>query len=707
MNINSLTIIYGLGAITFFYIAYYSLAYNGRSRTYRTYALLNITMGIWSIVDLLKSMAISGELYLQAKSLDFWYFPAIFLFFYFSLIISKKEFITKKSFVIPYYSAMLIFVLTFLFFLQPIQTNYQDGWYTSVWSENQIKYYKIIISIPVFMALLGTYYIYKNLYLNFQGGSRILRNFVLLIFVLPVLSAIITHYFMDILFDINFYLSLTAYFVLPNIIFSILLNRNINPNFTFEGMIYDILHNNRDILIITNENKEILFVNAAFKKRTGLSENEIKRMHIGFIFKQFLKEYTDEKNEFSKPLEFNEKECIFISKDKKSSHVNIIISSAIDREKNSKGYLYVIQDINKRKKLERQIHQLSVAVEQTDNTVVITDPAGNIEYANPAFEKITGYKINSVVGKNPRFLKSGKHTESFYKNFWNVISSGKTWYGDFHNRKKDGSFYWERCTVTPVMDDSKKIINYIAVKDDITKEKQLKEFQNDIERMMRHDIKTPLNGILNFPDMIMQNPNLTNNDKELLILTKEAGKQILNQIDLFMNLSKLEEGKFIYDPISCNIENILKNITKDLSSIISTKKIEILFFLNNKKYSESEKILLKIDKTLFYTIFSNIIKNAIEASFPGQKVTINIITQFPEKLTITVHNEIPIPIEIRNTFFDKYTSMGKRTGTGLGTYSAKLMVEAMNGQIYFKTRDGDGSHPEDGTTIFVEFPNNV
>lgn len=699
---NSLSTIYLITAFSFFYIAYFSLANNGRSHTYRTYALLNIIMGIWSIVDMHKAMALSAQAFLFAKQFDFWYFPAIFVFFHFSLIIAKKEFISKQSFLIPYYALSVIFILVYIFFLQPIDVTINNSWYTSSWSSSQLTFYRIIIAIPTFMGVTGAVLLYINLYRGISGKNAYKKILILIVFIIPIFAATITHYILDILWDLDFFISLTVYFVIPNLLFSFFLNQNSNPDFTFEGMLHDILHNNQDILIVTDENNDILFVNSTFKRKTNLSENEVQKMNIDTFFKRFFVDYKKDQPSFS---ETDERECRFQSKDNEISYVNINVSSAYNREKKSKGYLYIIKDINEKRNLERHLKQLSVAVEQSQNTVVITDKDGNIEYANPVFEKITGYKRNSVLGKNPRFLKSGKHDNDHYKEFWETISNGNTWNGDFLNRKKDGSLYWERCTVTPVLDHNKNIINYIAVKDDITKEKQLQEFQRDIDRMMRHDIKTPLNGIINFPDLIMQNQNLSEEDKELLQLTKDAGKQILNQIDLFMNISKLEEGRFIYDPASHNIAFILHSIIKELSAISAERKVKISLLVYGSEYKKSDEIILNTDKTLFYTMASNIIKNAIEASNPGQQVTISIEKSEKNSHRLRVHNETPIPAEIRRTFFDKYTTMGKKTGTGLGTYSAKLMAEAMNARIYFTTRDGDGTNPEDGTSIFIEFPN--
>jgi len=131
------------------------------------------------------------------------------------------------------------------------------------------------------------------------------------------------------------------------------------------------------------------------------------------------------------------------------------------------------EDVTATKERERQLRRVQQAVEFAAENVVITDLDGRIVYVNPAFEKTTGYSKEFVKGKNPRILKSGRQGPEVYKNLWETISSGGTWEGEFVNRKKDKSLYVEDVRVAPVRDDEGEIINYIAIKRDITERKQV------------------------------------------------------------------------------------------------------------------------------------------------------------------------------------------------------------------------------------------
>ncbi len=164
-----------------------------------------------------------------------------------------------------------------------------------------------------------------------------------------------------------------------------------------------------------------------------------------------------------------------------------------------------------------KIHQLKLGllqqtIEQIPLTVVITDIDGNIEYVNPGFTKSTGYTAEEAIGQNPRILQSGYHSKDYFVKIWETIRSGQNWYGEFNNKRKDGSLFWESVVIAPISNESGEIKNYVAVKEDITEKQQLirelqiaKERAEESDRLktlflanMSHEIRTPLNGILGY-----------------------------------------------------------------------------------------------------------------------------------------------------------------------------------------------------------------
>jgi PAS domain S-box-containing protein len=139
------------------------------------------------------------------------------------------------------------------------------------------------------------------------------------------------------------------------------------------------------------------------------------------------------------------------------------------------GFIEVVEDISENKKVEEQINKLSHAVEQSPTAIVVTDTTGNIEYVNPQFTRLTGYSSEEVLGKNPRFLKSGEQPTEFYQQLWDTINSGKVWHGEFHNKKKNGELYWESASISPIMDGKGTITHFVSIKEDITNRKKTEE----------------------------------------------------------------------------------------------------------------------------------------------------------------------------------------------------------------------------------------
>jgi diguanylate cyclase (GGDEF)-like protein/PAS domain S-box-containing protein len=150
-------------------------------------------------------------------------------------------------------------------------------------------------------------------------------------------------------------------------------------------------------------------------------------------------------------------------------------SNPIYRDGKIVGAVVSFRDISARIFNEKRIRTLLQAVEQSPVSVVMTDTQANIEYVNHAFEEATGYKAAEVFGKNPRILKSNNTQASVYEELWKAIASGNSWQGELQNRKKDGTLFWERAYIAPVLDESTHITHYLAVKEDITLQKLQEE----------------------------------------------------------------------------------------------------------------------------------------------------------------------------------------------------------------------------------------
>ena len=171
-------------------------------------------------------------------------------------------------------------------------------------------------------------------------------------------------------------------------------------------------------------------------------------------------------------------------------------------------------DISRQKAAEESLRRLSQAVEQSPVNVIITDLEGNIEYVNRKFCQLTGYTPAEVLGKNPRILKSGHTSDEEYASLWKTITAGGQWSGEFLNKAKDGSLFWERALITSIKDEAGRIEHFFAVKEDVTKSKEiddkLHQMQLQLTHVARlstlgemagklaHELNHPLYAILNY-----------------------------------------------------------------------------------------------------------------------------------------------------------------------------------------------------------------
>ena len=145
-------------------------------------------------------------------------------------------------------------------------------------------------------------------------------------------------------------------------------------------------------------------------------------------------------------------------------------------------------------RMKDETNKLLHAIEQSPSTVIITDVNGNIEYVNPKFTQLTGYTSEEVLGKNPRILKPGCKPSEEYRELWETITSGREWRGELYNRKKNGEFYWEYASISPVRNSQGVITHFIAVKEDITERKRVEDELRKLSHAIEQSPSTVMIG---------------------------------------------------------------------------------------------------------------------------------------------------------------------------------------------------------------------
>jgi len=254
------------------------------------------------------------------------------------------------------------------------------------------------------------------------------------------------------------------------------------------------------ILRIRNSDGRILDANAAAESQYGYSRAELLAKTI-----YDLREKTDAAiSSQQMSLAFGQGilfETVHVCKD--GSCLPVEVSSQGIQLEGEACIISVIRDISARKKVEKRLQQLETAVAASATGIFLADRHGCITWANAAFSRLTGYANEEVMGCNPRFLNSGRHSDEFYKKMWGTILAGNVWKGELENRRKDGTIYFENKTITPVLDEAGKVSQFICVQEDVTRQKQAEaaliaanNFANNKSAQLKSILESPQNVVI-------------------------------------------------------------------------------------------------------------------------------------------------------------------------------------------------------------------
>lgn len=220
--------------------------------------------------------------------------------------------------------------------------------------------------------------------------------------------------------------------------------------------------------------------------------------------------------------------------------------------------------------------------------------------------------------------------------------------------------------------------------------------RDDVERIMHHDLKSPLNGILGATQMLLLDINGPEDERiELTRMIETSGYAMLDMISRSLDLYKMEQGLYRFAPQPVDLVPVLKRVINDNGALVRTLRLNVA--LHGHEAGGVEAFIVPGEAFLCYSLLANLIKNAMEASTKQANVTINL-RRNAEGAQVSILNQGVVPEAIREHFFDKYATAGKSGGTGLGTYSARLMIQTMGGNIGFETS------VENGTEVTVRFP---
>ena len=357
-----------------------------------------------------------------------------------------------------------------------------------------------------------------------------------------------------------------------------------------------------------------------------------------------------------------------------------------------------------RKQAEAELNRLMTAIEQTPESVVITDTEGRILYVNPVFERVTGYSRAEVIGQNPRLLKSNRQDSAFYRELWAKISAGEVWRGRFINKKKDGTLFTEDAVIAPVRDEKGAVTNYIAIKRDISHELELEVQYRQTQKIdsigrlaggVAHDFNNILAVICGHTDLALAQLSPDAPLRSNLECIQESAERAANLTRQLLAFARRQ----VIEPRRINLNELIVNLNKMLHRLIG-EDIKLV------TQTAPDLGQIKADPGQIEQVLLNLVVNARDAMPDGGTLTIRTANvtldeDYARRHLITPGDYVMVSVsdtgvgmtdEVKQHIFEPFfTTKEQGKGTGLGLATCFGIIQQSNGHIHSESQVDKGT----------------
>ena len=450
---------------------------------------------------------------------------------------------------------------------------------------------------------------------------------------------------------------------------------------------------------------EVVFINPAGVKLFGAQhESELVGKTVADLvhrdFQQIVYQRIEQHEGTDSPVSAEEQRFRRLD----GTFVDVEVSAIPFQWKGRASLQVVARDISERKRSEAERARLVAAIEQSNEIVLIANLKGEIEFVNPAFTAITGYGREEALGRNLRFLKSGKHNQVFYKHLWDTILAGEIWRGEIINRKKDKSLYTQRTTITPVRDHAGKLANFIAICDDITERRELEQQLRQAQKMeavgrlaggIAHDFNNLLTVIRGYAELILEEPDRekAHHHAKNIIKASDRTAALTRQLLAFSR-------KQVLWPQVLDLNAVMAETKKMLPPLIGEDVLVIV--MPGPKLGR-----VKADPGQLEQVLINLVINARDAMPRGGKLILETSNVECNRDYCALHpgalpgsyvmlavsdNGCGMDLETQAHIFEPFfTTKPKDKGTGLGLATVYGIVKQSGGHIWVYSEPGIGT----------------
>ncbi|MFH1033855.1 MAG: PAS domain-containing sensor histidine kinase [Pseudomonadota bacterium] len=334
------------------------------------------------------------------------------------------------------------------------------------------------------------------------------------------------------------------------------------------------------------------------------------------------------------------------------------------------------------------------AVTQTAVDAIITaDSEGTVLTWNPGAELIFGYGPE-MVGRPVLAIIPERWRQAHLHGMWRFLQTGeRRLIGrmvEMDGLRKDGSEFPIELSLSSWQ--GARGVFFGAIIRDISERKRVERLREDVQRMIRHDLKSPLLGIVGMAGLLLKGQALDDKQKKAAATIRDLGQRLLDFIQRSRDIFQLEEGRYQLHPQPVDLLALLPRLELALKPLARGRGVELLHEVHGRPPAPGEAFAVEGEEALLEVLFENLLKNAIEAAPAGSQVGVDLGLAPDGSPLIDIHNQGVVPPEVREHFFEPYVTSGKKEGTGLGTHSARLIARAHGGDLSFTTDQAEGTH---------------
>jgi len=344
--------------------------------------------------------------------------------------------------------------------------------------------------------------------------------------------------------------------------------------------------------------------------------------------------------------------------------------------------------------LRKSEEQYRILVENLADGVALFSE-GRLVFQNRAFSELLGLESMSLDRRAMVELLHPQDRIKAIQDAMKLLKGQPCGPVRYRFRRRDGTYRW--VSVNSALIHFKGRSGVISTFRDITPLLEMEMVRRDMERMLRHDMRSSLVAIVGLANRLLNRTELTETQEKYCRQIEASGRQLEKMVETYLDVARLEQGSFKPQRERFNFLDLVAQSRRTLRDLADRKNVDLVIIFNKALYALEHELPFVGDRLYLQNAVDNLVKNAIEASPQNRTVKIKVQSDVA-KLTVSVHNWGAVPEEVRSCFFEKYSTHGKKNGTGLGTYMAHLVVTNHGGTITVETTE------DDATVVHIELP---